>query len=152
MTWQDEDRPSRAAAPDAGVIEVRINPGRALPLMLGVVVLLSCISFSGQLLQHALHPGVAGPAWWISAFDVEQQHGVPAWFRSVTLLVDALALWTVADDAKARADGWARHWRLLAVAFAAFCLDELMGIHHQVVAAVQASLRVSDLYFFAWVL
>ncbi|HEX2805693.1 MAG TPA: hypothetical protein VHN80_05950 [Kineosporiaceae bacterium] len=174
MTWQDElgagepstappprqdrsadgasGRAEQAPQPFARAIEVRINPERALPIMLGMIVLLSCASYSGQLLQHGLHVNFAGLNTWITTFDLQGERNVPAWFRWATLLVDALALWTVADDAKIREDGWSRHWRLLAIAFGVFCLDDLMRIHHQLIVVVQKSLHVSDLFFFAWVL
>jgi hypothetical protein len=173
MTWQDEigpvepmnaagsrrgrpadARPGRAqpTAPFARIVELRINPDRALPVMLGLVVLLCCISFSGQLLQHGLHVNFAGLNTWITYFDLEEQGNVPAAWRWATLLVIALALWTIGDDAKIRADGWSRQWHLLALGFALCCLDDVMAIHQHLFVAVQKSLHVSDLFFFAWVL
>jgi hypothetical protein len=173
MTWPGSNEPAvdpaprrsrreaTAAPPRRGadtpqsfsrIVEVRIDPGRVLPIMLGIVALLSAVSFAGQLVQHGLHADFPGLNTWITYSDVDLEGNIPAWFQSTTLLVDAFVLWTVADDSRLRADGWSRHWRMLAIAFGYLSLDELTAIHEQAIVPVQKTLHVSGFFFFAWVL
>src|SRR5450755_3831242 len=168
MTWQDQDAlvPAepmtpvrtrtenheglRPAANSSRILEVRIDADRALPVLLGVVVLLSAISYSGQVLKDALQVDVPALTTSTGWFDVALTANVPSWVRLMMMLVDGLVLWTVADDAKIRGDGCSRQWRVLALATAVLSLDELARIHAWVVTLIGATLHLSDFFFFAW--
>ncbi len=152
-----EQRRHQGGRPEASTllpraVELRVDPVRVVPVLLAAIAALSALSLGGQLLQHGLHADFPGLNTWIRYSDVDKEANLPAWFQATLLAVNALVLWTVADDSRLRADGWSRHWRLLALAFGYLSVDELTEIHEQAIVPIQTTLHLSGLFFFAWVL
>lgn len=142
---------SRHHAPSR-LVELRISPHRAVPLLAIAMLLLCAASFGLEVLRHGLHVEFRGMASLLGYFNVDGESNVPTWFQSGLLLMCAASFWTTADDALIDADPWARHWRLLAVVFGYLSVDELASLHERADEPLHQLFNTSGALLWAWVL
>jgi hypothetical protein len=134
------------------VVEFRLDPDRGLAVLAVVAVVLLAASLGCQSLRHGLHVNFRGLATVQGYLNVDAEGNIPSWFQSSLLLFCAMTLWTTADDARAVADRWARHWRLLALGFGYLSVDELVALHERADEPLHLLFGTSGALLWAWVI
>lgn len=133
-------------------IRLSLPPTVLLRVGIFLVILVSAASIIGNLLAHhadrELFPGFDRL---VALVDVDQEGNLPAWFSASLLLIAALLLWDAGARSALAGDGYAHHWKLLAVVFLFLSFDETAQIH-ETANALRGTLDAGGLLFLPWVL
>lgn len=112
-----------------------------------VIVLLSLV----QDLLIFLFPEV-GFSDRIYRLDLDTEASLPTWFSSGLMLVCALALLAISLQVVRQGRLKALPWFLMAAAFFALSLDEIVTLHEWLSGALSARMDNTGLFYFAWTL
>jgi hypothetical protein len=89
------------------------------------------------------------PRLLIKLLDFNLEANLPTYFSSLVLLADAILLVLIAYGSKAAGEKfW--HWIGLSFIFVFISLDEMIQIHEQLRAPMEALFNTSGLLYFAW--
>lgn len=89
------------------------------------------------------------PRLLIKLFDFNLEANMPTYFSSLILLCDAILLGLIGKRYKVLGQKFL-HWYGLAAIFVFLSLDEMIQIHEQLRAPVEALLNTSGILYFAW--
>ena len=81
--------------------------------------------------------------------NLDNEAGIGTWASTSLLLACALVAALAARLAEAR---WRRNWWLLAGAFALLSLDEVVGMHEDLILPMRAAFGLSGVLYYGWVL
>lgn len=133
------------------------RPGLALPprrvaLTLGAGVALLALAYLGlYVLLHPADQG-AGPGVLLAPLNLDDEGTLSAAYNAFLLLSAAAVLAAISRHARRVRSPLALRWLVLALAFAALTLDELLSFHEMLTGPLQRLLGVSGLFSFAWYL
>ncbi len=115
-------------------------------ILLGIVAGYARVSL-GEDYLHQMH--LFGLA---EKFDLDGEQNIPAWFQTALLLLCSILLWLIASAKRLAADGYLRHWQVLALIFLGLSLDEAASLHEMTVELLRAALHTTGFLYFAWVI
>jgi hypothetical protein len=136
-------------------LELPIAPGRSIRFLYGAVALIWVASLIGGLFQYVLDydPEQNRPLRvYIKLIDIDSESNISTWFQSGLLLINALALLSIAQRTRRERDRWSRHWALLALAFAYLSLDEFAVLHEKTIPIMRRAFNLSGALALGWVL
>lgn len=83
--------------------------------------------------------------------SLDSEMCLSAWFSAAMMLLGACLLYLASRLARRHGHGDVWHWRILAIAFIAFSLDEETSVHEVFLEPIRNTLNVSGLFYYAWV-
>lgn len=105
---------------------------------------------AGQIAKHWL--GRDRLLGFVRLFDLIGEANVPAWYSSVTLLLCAVLLASIATAKRRAGARFARHWTGLAAIFLVLSIDEAATIHETIGILLREARPTRGVFFFAWVI
>jgi hypothetical protein len=130
-------------------ISFAVEPRRVAQVLVAAVVVLVAGSFAGQVLRLVF--GYDHVYGLVPLFYVDREANLPAWYSSMTLLLSAALLWSIASDARRAGRPHARLWAALAAVFLLLSIDEAAGVHETVSVLIGGLVPDAGVLFFAWV-
>jgi hypothetical protein len=127
-------------------LEISISPRRVSQALISIVVLLTVISILGQFLQYNFEFGRVNNGL-LRLFNVDEEHNIPTWYQSFSLLLCFILLVNVAISNKLHDARYAFHWKVLAIIFLCLSIDEAVVIHERLF-----SFKGEGLFYFLWVI
>lgn len=146
---------SQPSHPTEYPLALPIAPGRSIWVLYGVAAFICVASLTGRLFQYVLgyDPAQNHPLRiYIKLTNVDAEANISTWFQSGLLLVNSLALLSMAQRARRERDRWSRHWALLALAFAYLSLDEFAVLHEKTIPIMRRAFHLSGPLTLGWVL
>lgn len=131
-----------------GSLALAIRPGRQIWYLYGAAVALCAACVLGWIVRYGMGLDNAVTSIFTRLTDVGYEQNIPAWFQSIVLFINALALWNMSTRVRTRREQW--QWRGLAVAFAYLSLDEFASLHEQAGPLVRGALQYSWLPTYTW--
>lgn len=108
-----------------------------------ILTIVGCLTFlaalTGDILGHFFDPDKLWPI--TRQFDFSEEGNYANWYESVTLLLCAVLLATIASVTKKMGGRYRRHWIGLAVVFLFVSIDEAAQIHETTVSILVAQVR-----------
>jgi hypothetical protein len=132
------------------LLELRVDPERVVPVLLGVVAVLSLLSLSGPALHLALDFDLPWVGAWSRLTSAEGAGSIMSGAQSLMLLLAGGVLWTVADDVRERAERWAGQWYGLALGAVLLAVDEFVELHERVLGPAYRALAGTWAADLAW--
>ena len=120
---------------------------RNLFIAIGLIVLANL--FTVYLIFNSVGMESKVPRLLIKLFNVNLEANLPTYFSALLLLADAILLALIAYRKKALGEKfW--HWIGLSTIFVFISLDEMIQIHEQFRAPMEALFNTSGILYFAW--
>ena len=120
---------------------------RNLFIAIGLIVLANL--FTVYLIFNSVGMESKVPRLLIKLFNVNLEANLPTYFSALVLLSDAILLALIAYRKKALGENfW--HWIGLSTIFVFISLDEMIQIHEQFRAPMEALFNTSGILYFAW--
>ena len=120
---------------------------RNLFIAIGLIVLANL--FTVYLIFNSAGMESKVPRLLIKLFNVNLEANLPTYFSALVLLSDAILLALIAYRKKALGENfW--HWIGLSTIFVFISLDEMIQIHEQFRAPMEALFNTSGILYFAW--
>ena len=120
---------------------------RNLFIAIGLIVLANL--FTVYLIFNSVGMESKVPRLLIKLFNVNLEANLPTYFSALVLLADAILLALIAYRKKALGENfW--HWIGLSTIFVFISLDEMIQIHEQFRAPMEALFNTSGILYFAW--
>ena len=120
---------------------------RNLFIAIGLIVLANL--FTVYLIFNSVGMESKVPRLLIKLFNVNLEANLPTYFSALVLLADAILLALIAYRKKALGEKfW--HWIGLSTIFVFISLDEMIQIHEQFRAPMEALFNTSGILYFAW--
>ena len=120
---------------------------RNLFIAIGLIVLANL--FTVYLIFNSVGMESKVPRLLIKLFNVNLEANLPTYFSALVLLADAILLALIAYRKKALGENfW--HWIGLSTMFVFISLDEMIQIHEQFRAPMEALFNTSGILYFAW--
>lgn len=120
---------------------------RNLFIAIGLIVLANL--FTVYLIFNSVGMESKVPRLLIKLFNVNLEANLPTYFSALVLLSDAILLALIAYRKKALGEKfW--HWIGLSTIFVFISLDEMIQIHEQFRAPMEALFNTSGILYFAW--
>jgi hypothetical protein len=131
---------------ESASLDISISPRRVSQALLSVVFLLTVVSILGQYLLYNFEFGRVNNGL-LRLFNVDEEHNIPTWYQSFSLLFCSILLVNIAMSDKLRDARYAFHWKVLAVIFLCFSIDEAVVIHERVF-----NFKGEGFLYFFWVI
>ena len=129
-------------------LELELDPGRALRVLLSVSALLAATSLLAAGVDHALGGVLEEPR---DVIDLNREGSLPTLWSALQLAGASVLALLGSVDARRRGDRDQRWWTLLGVVFAALALDEALALHEHAIEPIRDALGVGGLLYYAWV-
>lgn len=113
-------------------IEISLSPTKTVPILVFVVLCLTVLSVSSQLLQHNFDLGRVF-AGLVRLVDVDEEHNIPTWYQSLTLFFCSVLLAKIATEKKLNNMKYVLHWWGLSIIFLFLSIDEMVCIHERTI-------------------
>lgn len=84
-------------------------------------------------------------------FEFDQEQSISTWYSGGLLLIASFIIAIIAQDHIRRKRPFARHWFYLSLCFTLMSLDEVAGLHEQLIQ-FRTVFNTSGFFFFAWVI
>lgn len=129
---------------------IALSARRVYSWLWSAIVILTALSLTGQTLKYQL-----GSSKWLrlsDMLDLDLEGSVPTWYATVTLLLCAAAVATIAAAKKASGDRHAAHWRGLAIIFLALSIDEAAHLHEMTIKPLRHALELDGFLYYGWVI
>lgn len=84
-------------------------------------------------------------------FEFDQEQSISTWYSGALLLLGSIIVAVIAQDHIRRKRPYARHWLYLSLIFTLMSLDEVAGLHEQLIQFGDA-FNTSGIFLFAWVI
>jgi len=85
-------------------------------------------------------------------FNTAGEANITAWFSSVLLLIVGALLLLIARVKTHSADAFARHWNIMAWIFFFLSMDEIAGLHEELIMPLRNATGASGIFYFSWVI
>ena len=131
---------------ESGPAAIRLQPGRCLTLMLGIIALLTTAGIATDVLRGLGHAEAYGL---VRLFNTSHEANVPAFYSSISLLGSAILLWFIANVAPVEQR---KHWKALAALLFLLSLDESAQLHELMIRPTREFLHASGVLYFGWVI
>jgi len=131
------------------MLNVVINPVALTRPILVIIILLLVGHLFG--LMVVLKFGVDHTNFWVNAFNLDKEAGIPTLVVIIEWLLCVTMLLLIAMVRKKQNKTWLM-WGLLALIFLFLTVDESISIHEHLATGLHNSLNTSGLLYFAWVI
>lgn len=84
-------------------------------------------------------------------FEFDQEQSISTWYAGGLLLIASFIIAIIAQDHVRRKRPFARHWFYLSLCFTLMSLDEVAGLHEQLIQ-LRTVFNTSGFFLFAWVI
>ena len=129
---------------------VSFSPGSVTRVLIFIATALTIASVAGQAAK--LGWGIQRAGGLIPGFNLDGEANFPTWYQSASLGVCAGLLALVATATKRTKKRGAGLWRLLALIFLGFSIDELTSVHEMLSRPLRSSLHLSNWLYQGWVI
>ena len=132
-----------------GPFSLSIDPARVGRVLGWSIATLVVLHLLGRVAVSRGHDSVHGL---VPLFNLGNEYNVPSLFSTMLLLAAGGILLLIAHDAGRGSGRFRRHWILLGVTFIFLGIDETLGFHELLNAAVLQFATPTGLLFFPWVI
>ncbi len=85
-------------------------------------------------------------------FNMDEENNIPTFFSTVILLAIAALLAIISEYKKQKQDSFTMHWKISAVLFFFFAMDEAASIHDLLSIPMRQLFHAKGIFYFAWVI
>lgn len=128
---------------------VRVSPKK---VTIGLSILVFLFTVAGVAVQVAKYVFDYRQEW-TRLFNLDRELNYPSTYATLTLFVCAFLLMLIANYKKQEKDRFARHWKILAIVFVCFAIDEAFSIHEiLIIKDLRKALNLGGIFYFVWVI
>ncbi len=88
----------------------------------------------------------------VRMFDLDEENNIPTFFSTLSLLVISVLLASISIFKKQKQDPFAMHWKMAAILFFFFALDEAASVHELLIVPMRQLFHAKGIFYFAWVI
>ncbi len=127
-----------------------IQPRKVVIFLASTVFILALCGAGSQITKYVGgHEKVFGL---IRMFNLDEENNIPTFFSTASLLTIAILLAIISVFKKYRQDSFALHWKIAAILFFLFALDEAASIHELLIVPMRLLFHAKGIFYFAWVI
>jgi len=115
-----------------------------------MVFLLSLCGAGSQIVKYvAGHDKVFGL---VRMFNPDEENNIPTFFSTFSLLAVTVLLQFISAYKKQKQDAFAVYWKIAAILFFFFALDEAASVHELLIVPMRQLFHAKGIFYFAWVI
>jgi len=118
--------------------------------MLYFVLFLIIIHLLGQISHYAFN--VSSKTAWIKFVNLDKESNLPTVYQFLTMAFSGVLLGSIAYIKMKKNAAYKYNWLIMAIVFIYLAFDELRGIHEKLSNPIKDLLKLTDYFYFAWVL